>query len=288
VTIQTCSIVGSGIAARAIGEALVHGGIEVTSVSGRNGVAVARLASQLGSGVAAPEDIPATDLILICVSDTGIGPVCEVISDGRNLAGVAVAHVAGGIGLEVLDPAVRAGARAGKLHPLASLSGGAARLRGAVWGLDGPEALVEDLSRLVERLDGIPMSLRQVDLALYHLSAVFASNYLLGLLYLAVQLWERSGAPIAAAQALLPLVRGTLSNLDELGFTGAITGPIARGDGDALVTQLRTVMDEAPDVEGAFRVLGLATVAIASNRPDADRPLLSQIGRLLRGDAMVD
>jgi predicted short-subunit dehydrogenase-like oxidoreductase (DUF2520 family) len=35
-------------------------------------------------------------------------------------------------------------------------------------------------------------------------------------------------------QALIPLVRGTLDNLEQLGVRGALTGPIVRGDLDTV------------------------------------------------------
>jgi predicted short-subunit dehydrogenase-like oxidoreductase (DUF2520 family) len=46
-----------------------------------------------------------------------------------------------------------------------------------------------------------------------------------------------------ALHALLPLVQGTLENLDKLGVGAALTGPIARGDADTVRLHLARLSD---------------------------------------------
>ncbi len=289
-TIKNCSIVGAGVAARALGPALVSVGVRVLTVSSKNAARTEELAVKLGARMAAVGELARhehPDVIFLCVSDGSIEEVGEQLG-ASPLDGIAVVHLAAQLGIEVLAPAAKAGARTGKMHPIASLSGGPTRLEGVVWGIEAVEGLAEELGHLVERLDGVPMDLRKVDLSSYHLAAIFASNYLLALLGIAVELWKQSGAPLSPAQALLPLVRGTLRNYEELGLEGALTGPIARGDAETVVAQLRIVSEKMPEFEEAFRTLGLATVGIAALKPQSDALLMSQIGRLLSTSRMVD
>jgi predicted short-subunit dehydrogenase-like oxidoreductase (DUF2520 family) len=45
---------------------------------------------------------------------------------------------------------------------------------------------------------------------------------------------EAAVEPGDVLPALLPLVRGTLDNLEHLGIASALTGPVARGDADTV------------------------------------------------------
>ena len=79
----------------------------------------------------------------------------------------------------------------------------------------------------------------------YHAAAVIASNYLVALLQLAV----RQLAPLGleereAVRALLPLVRGTLDNVEAMGLPEALTGPISRGDAATIRLHLDRLSEE--------------------------------------------
>jgi predicted short-subunit dehydrogenase-like oxidoreductase (DUF2520 family) len=231
---------------------------------------------------------PRADLILLCVSDDAVSLLCNEISVGADLSHTAVAHCAGALDLTPLAAASAAGARTGKLHPLASLSGGPSRVLEIAWGVDGSESLVDDLVDLVERLYGTPLRLDRVDLSLYHLAAVFASNYVVGLFGAATELWNLSGAPLAADRALLPLIEGCIGNLEDMGIEKALTGPIVRGDVSTIEGELRTVIENAPGLESLYRALGLVTASIAARQPKAHEERLGEISRILAKNEMVD
>nr|AIE90978.1 hypothetical protein containing Ddomain of unknown function DUF2520 [uncultured marine thaumarchaeote AD1000_100_C06] len=88
-----------------------------------------------------------------------------------------------------------------------------------------------------------------------------ASNYLPVLLALAARLLVRAGVDEdEAIPALLPLMRGTLENVAELGLAPALTGPISRGDVETVRLHLRTLPDREARV---YRDLGREAVALA-------------------------
>jgi predicted short-subunit dehydrogenase-like oxidoreductase (DUF2520 family) len=69
-----------------------------------------------------------------------------------------------------------------------------------------------------------------------------ASNFLPPLLDVACRLLERAGVPYdEALPALLPLVRGALSNIEERGLEASVTGPIPRGDVETVDLHLRAL-----------------------------------------------
>ncbi len=285
--IRSCTIVGSGLMARALGPALRHAGLTVVSVIGRRSGPTEALAGLLDAEPVLLPDIRLTsDCTFLCLPDRGIEELIGFLPE--RLEERAIVHTSGALPLAPLAPLRQRGAVVGKLHPLASLAGGAQRLRGCAWGIEADGDLTDELRRLAERLGGLPFDLQHTDAALYHLSAVFASNYLLAVVEAARQLWEESGAPLPAAEALLPLARGVLDNWQELGIEAALTGPIARGEDEAVARQLRTVVEEVPRLESLYRDLGIAAASIAARIPDAKGERIAQIARFLAKNQMVD
>jgi predicted short-subunit dehydrogenase-like oxidoreductase (DUF2520 family) len=99
---------------------------------------------------------------------------------------------------------------------------------------------------------------------LYHAAAVVASNYLPVLLALAARLLVHAGVDEDdAVPALLPLMRGTLDNVAELGIGPALTGPVARGDIETVRLHLRMLPEREARL---YRDLGREAVALAEAR----------------------
>jgi predicted short-subunit dehydrogenase-like oxidoreductase (DUF2520 family) len=136
---------------------------------------------------------------------------------------------------------------------------------GSTFALEGDGALLECLRQMVAALRGRAVELRPQDKALYHAAAVLVSNYVVTLMDMATRLWQQFGAdPDLAAQALLPLLQGTVDNLRRLGLPDALTGPIARGDLGTVRRHMVALEATAPDLLPAYREMGLRTIPIAA------------------------
>ncbi len=147
------------------------------------------------------------------------------------------------------------------MHPLQSLPSvdvGVARLAGSWCAVDGPP-LVE---RLATVLGLQPFRVGDDQRATYHAAATIASNHLVALIGQVERLADAAGVPV---EALLPLVRATLDNVDELGPERALTGPVARGDVDTVLRHLDALPD---DERAAYRALAEQARRLA--RPDDD------------------
>jgi len=254
-------------------------------VAGRNVGAVRILSDSVG---AEPRAVSRAnldvDLVLIAVSDWAIGAVTEELPKGPAFREAPiVAHMAGALRPSV----IRSPYRAGKLHPIASLAGGPARVRGVAWGIEGPPDVRTVLGNMVARLAGIPIDTSNTDLLTYHLSAVFGANLLVGLMSLAAELWNESGASAPAAHALIPLARTVLDTWESMGLDAALTGPIARGDVGAIERQLAALSDGKEVVETVYRALGRAANEVAM-RTGKTPPNTAEIGRLLSGVKVID
>ena len=108
----------------------------------------------------------------------------------------------------------------------------------------------DDLARrVVADLGGRPFEVADDKRALYHASAVVASNHLVALLGQAERIAAQAGVPF---EALLDLVGSTLANVVELGPASALTGPAARGD-TATIRRHVEALDETERV--AYEVM---------------------------------
>jgi len=82
------------------------------------------------------------------------------------------------------------------------------------------------LKKIAEDLGGYSIELKAADKVLYHASAVIACNYLVTLVKLSTDLWQTFGVPReAAVRALMPLLKGTLNNIEKVGIPNCLTGP---------------------------------------------------------------
>ena len=145
----------------------------------------------------------------------------EVALGGGFRPGQLVIHLSGALPLAVLAPAADAGALVGCMHPLQSFATAedATRLiRGSTFGVTAGPGALESLEALVGVLGGRPVVVEDAAKTLYHAAAVTASNYLVAVEDLAVQLLVDAGFDEASAlTALQPLISGTADNIRALG-----------------------------------------------------------------------
>lgn len=285
--ITTCGIIGSGTAARALAPALVEVGVRVVAIAGRNSHTAQQLATAVDARVLDVASIPGlADCTIIAVPDGAIPEVANGLAHG-DVRARGVVHLAGRLGLESLAAVARRGAFVGKMHPINSLAGGSHRLRNIAWGVEADPELLPRITDLIGRMGGHAIPLDGVDLDLYHAAAVVASNFLVALLDAADELWVWSGSTADALAALLPLVRGTLDNVEELGLPAALTGPIVRGDEVAISAQLETVHRSAPDVEPIYRVLALRALAMAARSGRSNAATEARLRELVTRNRML-
>jgi predicted short-subunit dehydrogenase-like oxidoreductase (DUF2520 family) len=180
-----------------------------------------------------------TTVLVLAVPDAALGEVAyDFARLGPAPAGCAALHLSGALSTDALVPLHGAGFAVGSMHPLQAVAdpwSAGDRLVGSAFAVAGEPVAVSAARRLVDGIGGrmlvVPAALRP----LYHAAAVFASNYFIALLAVAVRLLQDAGVSAEdALPAILPLARGTLDNVQHLGVPAALTGPIARGDGDTI------------------------------------------------------
>lgn len=238
-------IVGPGRMGLALGAALVRAdAVERITFYGRGMEPPPHPIFDAGTGAAeyrvGPHPLPpGTSILLLAVPDAKLAEVAyDMAAAGPAPPGCAAFHLSGALSTDVLMPLHTAGYAVGSLHPLQAVADpwhAADRLIGSAFAIAGEPAALAAARRLVGALGGTTLVVPPSQRPLYHAGAVVASNYLVALLGFAVRLFGEAGIPEEdAVAALLPLVRGTLDNLEQLGVASALTGPVARGDIDTV------------------------------------------------------
>jgi predicted short-subunit dehydrogenase-like oxidoreductase (DUF2520 family) len=125
--------------------------------------------------------------------------------------------------------------------------------------------------------------LKPGDKVLYHTAAVFTCNYLVTLVKLAQNLWLDFGVSSKeATRAMLPLLRGTINNIDNIGLPDCLTGPIARGDLGTIEKHLSALESRNPSLLSTYKELGLQTIPIALAKGKVDGRKIERMKALLR------
>jgi predicted short-subunit dehydrogenase-like oxidoreductase (DUF2520 family) len=280
--------VGAGRTGRALATALAAAGYAVNAVTSRSGGPADALAAALEGcrAVPTPQEVAdACDLVLITTPDGAIREVAESVA---WRPGQAAVHVSGCETRATLAAAAARGAATGSLHPLQTFTahGAPPDLRGVVFAVEAEGELRETLLAMVGRLGGAALELRAEEKALYHAAAVFASNYAVTLVKLATDLWLRFGwERPAALRALLPLLKGTVANLEEAGLPVALTGPIARGDIETVGRHLEALAEAAPELLPAYRELGRQTLPLALRAGGLAEERAAALRALLDGES---
>ncbi len=259
--------IGAGTVGTALSVRLSGKGYPVIAVSSRSQTSARKLAEAV-SGCHVfnnNQDVAdAAELIFITTPDDAIASVASAIQWHR---GQSIVHCSGALSADILEPAKKPGARVGSFHPLqtfASVKQAIENIAGSTFAVEADEPLLSTLKDMAIALDGHWIELKASDKVVYHAAAVIASNYLVTLVKLATDLWPSFNIPQSqATQALLPLIRGTIHNIDTVGIPQCLTGPIARGDIETIKKHLDALAKVAPALLSTYQELGLQTIPIA-------------------------
>jgi predicted short-subunit dehydrogenase-like oxidoreductase (DUF2520 family) len=258
----------------------------VVAVSSRSQTSARNLASQIPGchAVSKKQHVAeAAELIFITTPDDIIASVASEIKWHQ---GQSIVHCSGALSTDVLQPAKNSGTNVGVFHPLqtfASVKEATENISGSTFALEAVEPLLNTLKEMATALDGNWVELKAGDKVLYHAAAVIACNYLVTLVKLATDLWQTfSIPPQQATRALLPLLQGTINNINNVGLPRCLTGPIARGDTGTVTKHLNALQKVAPTLLPTYRELGLQTIPIALAKGKIDEHKAEELQAILK------
>jgi predicted short-subunit dehydrogenase-like oxidoreductase (DUF2520 family) len=271
-------IVGLGRVGSALAFSLQHLGYEIVVASRRFSPGQKAVIRDRQFAVVSLAEIGRkADLLFLATPDGIITKIAEKLAQDRQLAGKGVLHLSGAHSSKVLEPLRKTGAFLGSLHPLQSFANveqAIENLPGSYFTYQGDEALLGEVAKLVQDLNGFLKILQSPESkVVYHAGACLVSNYLVALASLGVRCLSEAGfSEEEARRALTPLMQGTVNNIAALPLTKALTGPIVRGDLAVVRNHLKALSAELPEVRQAYRVLSplLGKLALEGNNIKAE------------------
>lgn len=205
----------------------------------------ASVRAELAGRTCSPERIAKAEVVVIAVPDDAIAAVAQDIA--RHLGdGVVVLHCAGARGTDELAACGARGAALGVMHPLVSFPStrSSPSLRNTTFTVNGGRAAVR-ASRTIAEACGARVLVATTGDPAYHAAAALAANGAVGLAFASVEILERLGFERRAAErAIGGLLQTVGENVQRLGVPDALTGPVARGETQAIAkhrTSLRRV-----------------------------------------------
>ena len=225
----------------------------------------------------AADELPDADLVAVTTPDDAVGPVVDSLAKlGRWRPGQIVLHASGSHGLDVLEPAARAGALTIAIHPAMTFSGYSLDLQRLV---DCPVAVTANAvampiaQALIYELQAQPVPIEDGQRQLYHAALTHGANHIFTVLTQARSALELAGVEDSGA-FLRPLAQASLENaLAE--DPSALTGPVVRADTGTLrrhLTQLQSLQQSpaarppyfgSREVADTYLALAQATALLA-------------------------
>ncbi|MGZ4516779.1 MAG: Rossmann-like and DUF2520 domain-containing protein [Mycobacteriaceae bacterium] len=259
-------VVSAGRVGAALGSAWEHAGHHVVAASAISEQSRRRAAQRLPNAEIVPPDEVAAraDLLLLAVPDDElVGLVRGLAATGAVRPGQIVAHTAGARGVAVLAPLAERGALPLALHPAMTFTGreeDTARLATCCFGITAADDAGWAVAQaLVLEVGGEPVRIAEADRPLYHAALAHGANHLVTLVRDAVELLGGiTGDATPPERLLAPLLSAALDNSLRHGDR-ALTGPVARGDAEAVATHLAVLTAADPAVGAAYRALSRRT-----------------------------
>lgn len=277
--------IGAGITGTALAVTLSQKGWPAVGVYSRtlsSAQNLAKLVPDCQVCYTAQEMADAAEMVFITTPDDVITRVC---SEVRWHEGQSIVHCSGAHSMDILESARKLGASVGSFHPLQTFAGvdqAIKNLPGSTFALEAEGPLLSTLKELAELLNGNWVVLKPGDKVLYHTAAVFVCNYLVTLVKLALDLWKDFGVSSKeATRALLPLMKGTINNIDNIGLPDCLTGPVARGDSGTIERHLNALEARSLSLLTTYKELGLQTIPIALAKGKIDEQKAEEMRALL-------
>ncbi|MFY0684638.1 MAG: DUF2520 domain-containing protein [Balneola sp.] len=219
------------------------------------------------------------DVVFLTVHDRDIKDLSEKISTNfPTLMGKHIVHCSGTLDSTVLQSVSNNGAATASFHPLKAVTKNDDSFEHVWFDMDGDQKTVEVLKKMAEALKAHSFEIKAEAKPLLHAAAVVSANYVVTLMKMATEIAKVGGIDQEIAlKALLPLTRSSVSNIQEKGIEGSLTGPIARGDVDTIARHLKK-LEQNKELLDLYKTLGRNTLQLAT---DLDEKSLKDLQKLL-------
>ncbi len=283
------NMIGCGNAGRTLGRlwaqqhVLAIGGILTRSLASAENAA-----AFIGAGraVESVSEMECACLYLIGTPDDNIEQAGVALAAAGILKpGDIVFHLSGALSSRKLAQLEEKGAAVASVHPVKTFADpahAAETFAGTFCGIEGSPAAAALLADTFTAIGGKVFTLETERKALYHAATVIVSNYQASLMELGTRVFERAGVVRSAARQIMePLARETLANIFELDAVRALTGPIARGDGNVVAEHVAALASWQRNYMDLYCLLGQIALHLARQKGTAASSSLDIIENIL-------
>ena len=225
------------------------------------------------------------NIIFITTPDDVIKKVADKIAIESNLKNKYVFHISGSLSSDILENCKSKEAYIGSIHPLQSMPSfekGAENIKKAYFCIEGDTNAVQMAQEIIASVNNQFFTIDSHLKGLYHAAAVFASNYINATCFEAFSIFNQLGIEQDTIEEIIkPLIRGTVNNIEELGITVSLTGPISRGDINTIKNHLNSFSKYRKEALPIYKELAKKTVEIAILKEESKKEKFLEIKNLL-------
>ncbi len=195
------------------------------------------------------ELVKSTNIIFICVPDENIELLANNIAElNIKLDNKIIFHTSGAKTSDSLIILKDKNACIASFHPLQSLPAPLPSLK--IWRniyciIEGDEKAIKKAKEFCQNLKCKFLILSKENKIFYHAAAVVASNFLVLLIDISQKLSSYANIDKSNYSNLyFPLIKATLSNIENLGCYNALSGPLVRKDYTTLLNQIEKIKEK--------------------------------------------
>ncbi len=225
-----------------------------------------------------------SDTLFITTTDKEIEKVWDCIAK-KNVKGKVICHFSGSLSSDIFSNWEETGAYVCSVHPIYAFSNkftAYQNLTGAAFAVEGHRTALTRMQELFRLLPNRIVEISTSEKVKYHAATSIASNHVVGLISMAVELMQEAEIPEASAYELLkPLVENNVNSIFEKetqegnasgteqtaeyrGCAQALTGPIERNDTETVRKHLKHL--DRRQWELAYRAVGTAVTELAEKK----------------------
>jgi predicted short-subunit dehydrogenase-like oxidoreductase (DUF2520 family) len=283
---KKAAIIGAGRLGTTLGYSLSKQGFHIIAASCKSLSSARESVDIIGEGTPVTDNKKAVknaETVILSVPDDSIKDVVKELSS-LDLDKKFIFHCSGILSSRILQPLRKSGAVTASLHPVQSFpkkSRNPGLFKHVYFGIEGDDEALRLAKIMVKKLGGRPFILDPDNKPLYHTACTIASNYSTVLMGLSESLLGKAGVSRKLrSEILLPLVKGTLDNIEQNSVSGSLTGPVSRGDLDTLTSHLKC-LKKYPSLLKIYKDLAAKALEIAKKEKHLPPNKIRKIRALL-------
>lgn len=228
-----------------------------------------------GSGVTKIDQIRPAEITLLAVPDDQLVAATRTLLSHNALPSASVLfHCSGSkssLDLSIQLPDLeRLQIQLASVHPVRSFADPAAVVSdfvGTICSIEGSVQALTVLESAFARIGAQLIAIKPDAKMLYHAASVFASNYLVTLMDVAIEAYCAAGIPAESAHKMAQALSSkSLENVFNLGTAAALTGPIKRGDMQTVACQQEVVAAWDAQRGAIYQAFVAPTLALAQKK----------------------